>query len=186
LRGDLEAEFARLGKYYFKTGAERAARLLARATHPGGRVMGDRREAMELQARRLRAAAVPSATSRDEKPPPKPPIPPELAWLGFRHDTERPSGENLRDLMDVLAWTATQDLSRQELVAETDAPFAWELLCEVLGDPWPRRAPLVRLAARTAGLDCSGDWKLTMTVQPEYDSLRQTSSLLCTERREGR
>ena len=62
------------------------------------------------------AEAVPSATSRDEKPPPKPPIPPQLARLGFRHDPERPSDENLRDavLMDVLAWTATQDLSGHE------------------------------------------------------------------------
>jgi len=173
LRGDLEAESVRLGRRYFKTGAERAARLLARAAHPGGRVMGDRREAMELQARRLRAAAVPSATSRDEKPPPKPPIPPVLARLGYRHDTERPSGENLRDavLMDVLAWTATQDLSGQELVAETGAPFAWELLCEALGGPWPRRAPLMRLAALTAGLDSSWEWSMTMTVEPEDDSL---------------
>ena len=173
LRGDLEAESVRLGIRHFEFGAERAARLLARAAHPGGRVMGDRREAMELQARRLRAAAVPSATSRDEKPPPKPPVPPVLARLGFRHDTERPSGETLRDavLMDVLAWTATQDLSGHERAEAGGAPFAWEVVCEARGGPWPRRAPLVRLAALTAGLDGSEEWKMTMTVQPEYDSL---------------
>ena len=46
LRGDLEAESVRLGRRCFKFGAERAARLLARAAHPGGRVMGDRRAGM--------------------------------------------------------------------------------------------------------------------------------------------